>query len=191
MTEVRAARAEDVAAIAAIDPGSLGSPGEIRALVQGQASLVAVERGEIAGFLALKPGHFYKRDFIDLLHVAPRWRRHGVGRALMRAALRNASTSRVFVSTNQSNTPMRELLRSEGWNPSGVLTGLDEGDPEHVFFHDASPGQAVFPGMRLMRQAHSHARPAALNAVQDEAQVGLSEHGRIQARGPILARRRM
>jgi GNAT superfamily N-acetyltransferase len=140
MTEVRVALAGDVAAIAAIDPGRLGSPGEILALVRGQASLVAVERGEIAGFLVLKPGHFYQRDFIDLLYVAPRWRRHGVGRALMRAALANAKTSRVFVSTNQSNTPMRQLLRSEGWTPSGVLTGLDEGDPEHVFFHDASPG---------------------------------------------------
>jgi GNAT superfamily N-acetyltransferase len=141
MTEVRAARAEDVAAIAAIDSGSVGPPGQIRALVQRQASLVAVEQGEIAGFLALRPGHFYQRDFIDLLYVTPRWRRHGVGRALMRAALRNASTARVFVSTNQSNTPMRQLLRSEGWTPSGVLTGLDEGDPEHVFFHDASPGR--------------------------------------------------
>jgi GNAT superfamily N-acetyltransferase len=140
MTEVRAARAGDAAAIAAIDPGSLGSPAQIRALVHGRASLVAVERGEIAGFLVLRPGHFYGRDFIDLLYVAPRWRRHGAGRALMRAALANASTPRVFVSTNQSNTPMRELLRSEGWTPSGVLTGLDEGDPEHVFFHDAAPG---------------------------------------------------
>jgi len=34
---------------------------------------------------------------------------------------------------------MRELLRSEGWTPSGVLTGLDDGDPERLFFHDAPP----------------------------------------------------
>jgi hypothetical protein len=38
MTEVRAVRAEDVAGIAAIDPDSLGSADEIRALVQGEAS---------------------------------------------------------------------------------------------------------------------------------------------------------
>jgi GNAT superfamily N-acetyltransferase len=138
--ELRAARAEDVSAIVALDPGRLGSPEEIQALVHGQASLVAVEHGEIAGFLALKPGHFYGRDFIDLLFIAPRWRRHGAGRALMRAALQNASTSRVCVSTNESNTPMRELLRTAGWTPSGVLTGLDEDDPEHVFFHDVPPG---------------------------------------------------
>jgi hypothetical protein len=58
----------------------------------------------------------------------------------MRAALQNASTPSVFVSTNESNTPMRELLRSESWTSSGVLTGLDEGDPEHVFFHDVPLG---------------------------------------------------
>ena len=99
-----------------------------------------VERGEMVGFLGLRPGHFYKRDFIDLLYVAPHRRHRGAGRALMWAALRNASTPRVFVSTNESNTPMRQLLGSEGWILSGVLTGLDEGDPEHVFFHDVSPG---------------------------------------------------
>ena len=138
--QVRAARADDVSAIVAMDPGRLGTAGQIQALIHDQHCLVAVERGEITGLLVLRPGHFYGRDFIDLLYVAPPWRRHGAGRALMRAALSNASTPRVFVSTNQSNTPMRNLLRSQGWTPSGVLTGLDEGDPEHVFFHDVPPG---------------------------------------------------
>jgi ribosomal protein S18 acetylase RimI-like enzyme len=136
MAELRAAQAEDITAIVAFGPHS-PRPSEIEALIREQASLVAVDHGEIAGFLAVRPGHFYQRDFIDLLLVAPQCRRQGAGRALMRAALHNASTSRMFTSTNESNTPMRELLHSEGWNPSGVLTGLDEGDPEHVFFHDA------------------------------------------------------
>ena len=137
MAELRAARAEDITAIVAIDPHSPGRPGQIQALVREQASLVAVEHGQIVGFLAVRPGHFYQRDFIDLLFVAPRSRRQGAGRALLQAALRNASTPRMFTSTNESNTPMRELLHGEGWTPSGVLTGLDEGDPQHVFFHDA------------------------------------------------------
>jgi ribosomal protein S18 acetylase RimI-like enzyme len=140
MAEMRTAQAEDVSAIVAIDPKSLGSPGEIQALVRDQAALVAVERGQVVGCLVLKPGHFYQRDFIDLVFVAPGWRRQGIGRALLRAALASASTSRVFVSTNESNTPMRKLLRSEGWSPAGVLTGLHEGDPEHVFFHDVPSG---------------------------------------------------
>ena len=136
MTELRAARAEDVSAIVAVDPDRLGSAEQISVLVREQVTVVAVERGEIAGLVVVRPGHFYQRDFIDLLYVGPRWRRQGIGRALLQAARQTASTSRVFISTNESNGPMRELLRSEGWTLSGVLTGLDEGDPEHVFFRD-------------------------------------------------------
>lgn len=137
--QIRAARTEDASAIVAMDPGGLGTAGQIHAFIQEQHCLTVVQRGEITGFLLLRPGHFYGRDFIDLLYVAPPWRRHGAGRALMRAALRSASTPRVFVSTNESNTPMRQLLHGEGWTPSGILTGLDEGDPEHVFFRDVPP----------------------------------------------------
>jgi hypothetical protein len=63
MGELRTARAEDAGDIVAIDPKSLGSPDEIRVLIREEASLVAVEDGEIVGFLAVKPGHFYKRGF--------------------------------------------------------------------------------------------------------------------------------
>ena len=66
MVELRPVRAWDVAALAAIDPGRLGKPVDIQALIRERASVVAVERGEIVGFLALRPGHFYQRDFIDL-----------------------------------------------------------------------------------------------------------------------------
>jgi GNAT superfamily N-acetyltransferase len=141
MAELRDAHAADASAIAAIDPAGPGRIEEIRALIRQHASLVAAEHGQVVGFLAVRPGHFYGRDFIDLLFVAPGRRRDGIGRALMRAALRHASTPRVFTSTNESNAPMRQLLGHEGWIPAGVLTGLDEDDPEHVFFHDA-PGQA-------------------------------------------------
>jgi GNAT superfamily N-acetyltransferase len=138
MPELRAARPEDVSAIVAIDPVGIGRADEIAALVREHACIVAVTGGEAVGFLAVKRRHFFERDFVDLLFVAPGWRRKGVGRALMRAALGSATTRKVFVSTNESNTAMRELLRGEGWTPAGVLTGLDEGDPEHVFFQDTN-----------------------------------------------------
>jgi hypothetical protein len=54
----------------------------------------------------------------------------------MRRTLVDAGTSRVFTSTNQSNEAMQALLMSGGWVLSGILVGLDEGDPERVFFHD-------------------------------------------------------
>ncbi len=65
--------------------------------------------------------------------IVPR-RRGGIGRNLLRAALAAAGTERVFTSTNASNQPMRSLLRAEGWSFSGELGGLDEDDPELVFY---------------------------------------------------------
>jgi GNAT superfamily N-acetyltransferase len=135
MAELRTARIEDVEAIWAIDPESLGRVEEITSLVRSECSLVAVEDATVVGFAGVRPGHFYGRDFLDLLFVGDVHRRRGVGRSLVRRVVER-STARVFTSTNESNTAMRSLLASEGWIRSGVLVGLDEGDPEHVFFRD-------------------------------------------------------
>ena len=35
--------------------------------------------------LGIRPGHFYHRDFVNLLFVAPPWRRQGLARLFMRA----------------------------------------------------------------------------------------------------------
>jgi hypothetical protein len=77
MAEFRAAQAADVGAIVVIDPQGPGRREEIRALVRERASLVAVEHGQIVGFLGIRPGHFYHRDFVNLLS----WRLPGGGRA--------------------------------------------------------------------------------------------------------------
>ena len=137
MTEVRQARLEDVPGIVSIDPlGSL-RVAEIGLLIRTAARLVAVSGGVITGFLARRARHFFGCDFVELLFVAPAHRRKGVGRALMQRTLADAETKRVFVSTNESNEAMRALLTSDGWAFSGALVGLDEDDPEHVFFQDA------------------------------------------------------
>ena len=111
----------------------------------------SVDRGEcqvyvtgevVAGFVIVLPAHFFGRDFVELLIVDPARRRSGIGRILLREALGTARTARVFTSTNASNRPMRALLAAEDWSFSGGLGGLDEGDPELVFYQDrpAGPG---------------------------------------------------
>jgi GNAT superfamily N-acetyltransferase len=97
----------------------------------------------VAGFAVVLPAHFYGRDFIELLIVDPDRRRSGIGRSLLREAVATAGTAQVFTSTNTSNQPMRALLAAEGWSFSGELGGLDEGDPELVFYTNrpAGPGQ--------------------------------------------------
>lgn len=45
-----------------------------------------------------------------------------------------ATSQRMFTSTNQSNLKMQSLLAKLGYEPSGVIHNLDEGDPELVYF---------------------------------------------------------
>ena len=89
--------------------------------------------GDIDGFVITSVESFYGRDFIRLLAVSSSHRRLGIGSTLLNTALTKATSEIVFTSTNESNLPMRALLEREGWILSGILTGLDEGDPELVF----------------------------------------------------------
>jgi GNAT superfamily N-acetyltransferase len=81
------------------------------------------------------------RDFIELLAVLAEERRHGIGTLLLHHTVEMSSTDRVFTSTNQSNLPMIRLLEKAGWRFSGQLQGIDEGDPELVYFKDSSSSQ--------------------------------------------------
>jgi ribosomal protein S18 acetylase RimI-like enzyme len=134
---IRCAVANDLDGMLRADHvAALGDPGRAEflrsSLMLGQCQ-VHVASGAVAGFVIVKPAHFFGRDFIDLLTVVPARRRSGIGRALLRHALATAGTSQVFTSTNTSNHPMRSLLAAEDWSFSGELDGLDDGDPELVF----------------------------------------------------------
>jgi GNAT superfamily N-acetyltransferase len=86
--------------------------------------------------VVLKTRAFFGRDFVELLVVTVDARRRGVGARLLRHAVGLSSTDRAFTSTNQSNVPMLSLLEKEGWSFSGQLEGIDEGDPELIYYKD-------------------------------------------------------
>ena len=136
--EIRRAIPGDVDGILRIDndaaQGDQGRADFLRRCLDLGECLVYLDRGSVAGFAVVRPAHFFGRDFVELLMVDPARRRGGIGRNLLRAALAAAGTEQVFTSTNTSNQPMRSLLRAEGWSFSGELDGLDEGDPELVFY---------------------------------------------------------
>jgi ribosomal protein S18 acetylase RimI-like enzyme len=137
--EIRRAVAGDVDDMLRIDHRAAqtdhGRADFLRRCVDLGECLVYLDHGSVAGFAVVKQAHFFGRDFIELLMVDPARRRYGIGRNLLRAALAAAGTEQIFTSTNTSNQPMRLLLQAEGWSFSGELDGLDEGDPELVFYH--------------------------------------------------------
>lgn len=139
-SEIRRAVADDIDGILHTDHRDAregnGRADFLRHCVDLGECLVYVDHGVVGGYVVVKPAHFFGRDFIELLMVDPARRRCGIGRNLLRAALA-AGTGQVFTSTNTSNQPMRALLQTEGWSFSGELDGLDEGDPELLFYHAA------------------------------------------------------
>jgi GNAT superfamily N-acetyltransferase len=89
---------------------------------------------EVVGYCAVEES-FFEQGFVELLIVAERARRKGVGAHLMRDALERCQTKKLWTSTNLSNFPMQQLLLKLGWQSAGIVYGLDEGDPELFFWH--------------------------------------------------------
>jgi ribosomal protein S18 acetylase RimI-like enzyme len=138
---VRSAIPADLPALALLDDEVFPDSDRwslLRGLIAGTLGfcLVAEDPGSasLVGYVAVAERHFFGRDFIELLQVAESGRRRGTGRLLMQTAAARSATHTVFTSTNESNAPMRGLLSSLGWTVSGTLDGLDEGDPEIVYY---------------------------------------------------------
>jgi GNAT superfamily N-acetyltransferase len=104
------------------------------AIASGECLVHSDADSKIDGFVITHARSFFGRDFVKLLVVSPTHRRSGIGSALLRAATAAATTATIFASTNESNAAMRALFEREGWTLSGVLAGIDEGDPELVFY---------------------------------------------------------
>ncbi|MGQ0613946.1 MAG: GNAT family N-acetyltransferase [Planctomycetaceae bacterium] len=134
--KIRSALLSDFYGIAAVDPSVRGDPLRETLLqnhVQGGRCWVAEELDDVIGFFVLEYS-FYGNGFLSLLVVRQDSRRRGVGRTLLKHAMSICTTEKLFTSTNESNTPMRSLLRKERFEDSGVIHNLDESDPELVFF---------------------------------------------------------
>ncbi|MCL4686176.1 GNAT family N-acetyltransferase [Myxococcota bacterium] len=138
---LRRAESADLEAIVAIDPVSHAEPSRrvfLERMVRSGECWLAEEAGTVLGFAVLDDS-FYGNGFVPLLVVRPGFRRRGIGRALLECLVSVCNTSKIFSSTNESNTAMRALLTRAGFEASGVIYNLEPGDPELVFFRRLHP----------------------------------------------------
>jgi GNAT superfamily N-acetyltransferase len=105
----------------------------IRREIAAGTCFVAVADEEVIGYGVLNYT-FYHNGCIDMLYVHTKHRRRGAGAALMQHMERLCETPKLFTSTNLSNLRMQSLLAKLGYELSGVIHNLDEGDPEIVYF---------------------------------------------------------
>ncbi|HEU4869991.1 MAG TPA: GNAT family N-acetyltransferase [Pyrinomonadaceae bacterium] len=105
----------------------------IRREVASGHCFVAVIDATVVGYGVLNYT-FYNNGWVDMLYIHADYRRRGVGTALLGYMESQCRTPKLFTSTNQSNSSMQSLIRKLGYETSGVIHNLDEGDPEIVYF---------------------------------------------------------
>lgn len=133
---VRLATETDVAALIALDSVAEHEPqraAQIRAWCGQGDCYLAEEQDVVMGYGVLHY-HFFGCGFIEMLMVGERYRRRGVGQALITALKSHCRHPKLLTSTNRSNLPMQRLLLNAGFVASGQIDNLDDGDPEQVFF---------------------------------------------------------
>ena len=105
----------------------------IQRSVASSTCYVALYDNEVIGYGVLSYA-FYDNGCIEMLYVNSNHRRRGAGTALLRHLESLCETPKLFTSTNRSNLAMRSLLVKLGYELSGEIQNLDEGDPEIVYF---------------------------------------------------------
>ncbi len=106
---------------------------ELRFALETRSCLIAQASSEAVGFVLLQYS-FFGNGFIPLVCVAQHRRGHGFGLQLLLAAEQHCRTTKLFTSTNRSNSAAQRLFTKAGFSPSGTIENLDEGDPELVYF---------------------------------------------------------
>ncbi len=76
---------------------------------------------------------FFSYGFISLIYVKPENRRQGVAAALLEHGERICRTSKIYISSGESNQPMKELLRKLDYEKCGAISNLDPQGEEMVY----------------------------------------------------------
>lgn len=128
---IRPANSADLNAIAAFDPFRGDRGDEVAA---GRV-LVAEIGGRVVGYTTFSRGGFIGRAFVHFLAVAAEHRRRGIALALLRAVEERIAPGRLFISTEEINAPMLQLLSSDGWTPAGCVRGVNDNGAAECFFY--------------------------------------------------------
>lgn len=134
---IRPSTINDYQALCVIDSVAEASPerrDQIRNWLESACCYVAQVDGQVAAYGVLTD-HFFGHSFIEMVMVSQKFRRKGLGAAIIEYLRSVASGSKLFSSTNMSNVPMQMLFAKLGFKQSGRIDNLDHGDPEIIFYY--------------------------------------------------------
>ncbi|WP_375451198.1 GNAT family N-acetyltransferase [uncultured Devosia sp.] len=133
--QFRAASETDLARLCALDTSAPTDPArgpQIAAWIAAGAAHVAIQNGVVAGYGVITHT-FFHAGMIEMLMIAEPFRQHGLGTGLLAFLETLCRTDTLWSSTNLSNRGMQSLFERTGFVHSGLIEGLDEGDPEVIY----------------------------------------------------------
>ena len=129
---IERANQNDIEAVLELDGHPVHRAALTKSIASGDCWIARI--GTTAVGFAVADESFFGQCFIWALSVDERHRRTGIATSLIGAIECTFGDRKLFTSTNESNTPAQRLFDSLGFDRSGVIENLDEGDPEIVYF---------------------------------------------------------
>ena len=103
-----------------------------RAILENQCFIILANNSKV-GFVIFDY-RFFDQGWIELIIIDKGYRGRGIGGKTIDLICEQSKSSKVFTSTNLSNTPMQSVLAKAGFMYSGKLEGLDDDDPELFYY---------------------------------------------------------
>lgn len=141
---------EGLLALDSVVPQEPERAGQIQVWIQQSHCHVVERAGALLGYGVLNY-QFFGHGFVEMLMVGESGRGQGAGSALLHYFRQICRTDKLFSSTNQSNHIMQGLFLKQGFQRSGIIENLDEGDPELVY--------VSLSKVRLARESACRSKP--------------------------------
>ncbi len=109
--------------------------GDRRLDIQRRELLVAdYGSARAVGFMKLTASAFLNRPLIEIICVAQKLRRVGIAKSLLQVACQHYVGCHIYLTTEESNEPMKTLLVTQGWALVGHIDGFNfSGERELIY----------------------------------------------------------
>ena len=137
---LRKATLEDKALVVGFDYGldkvehiALNREEKITKAILDKECFIILTDDRAVGFV-LFDYRFFDQGWIELIIIQETFRGKGIGGQAINLICKQSKASKVFTSTNSSNTQMQRALTKVGFSFAGKINGLDDGDPELFYY---------------------------------------------------------
>lgn len=101
------------------------------AIASGKCTVACIAN-QVVGYITYDQS-FFMHHFLTFIVISSEHRRRGIAKTLLKD-LECRCPGKLFTSCNVSNIPASKLFLNVGFIPSGIVTNLDQNDPELIYF---------------------------------------------------------